>query len=292
MASILPFVNFLRKKGLPKLPAVVIPFVTMLSLIVLLIIPLISFVIEQIQTLITRFPFYMKQALVALNLTYDVNQIQSYLTNQSNNFSGSAFSVTSQVFGGLFSFLMIFIVSFYLLLYYDEFKKLISKLFHKDKRATVLSTLDEINIKLGAWLRGQILLCGFIGLFSWIALKALGIPYDIPLALLSGILEVVPTLGPIISAVPAVIVALTISPSLAVTVIVAYILIQLVENNILVPKVMEKAVGLNPVAVILAVLIGANLIGISGALLAIPLVTFILVILKSLEHKHPPHPPE
>lgn len=285
-SSILPFVNFLRKRHVPKLPAVIIPFVTMLGAIILLIVPLFPFVISQIQSLIAGFPTYLKEAIHTLGLSVDSSQIQSYLINEARNISRNAFSVTTQVFGGIFSFMMIFIVSFYLLLYYDELKKLFSRLFHPEKRPYVLATIDKTNEKLGAWLRGQVILCFFIGLISWISLTALGIPNALPLALLSGLLEVVPTLGPILSAIPAVIVALTISPTMAISVIIAYIIIQLVENNFLVPKIMERAVGLNPIVVILGVLIGANLIGVSGALLAIPLITFIIVIIKSLENNH------
>jgi len=113
----------------------------------------------------------------------------------------------------------------------------------------------------------------------------LNVPNALPLALLAGIFEIVPTLGPILSAVPAVIIALTISPTLAISVAISYIVIQLLENNLLVPKIMEKAVGLNPIVVIFGVIIFANLIGISGALLAIPIITFMLVIIKSLDSK-------
>lgn len=286
-SSIMPFVRFLRRKHVPKLPAVIIPFVIMLCAIVILIVPLIPFVITQIQSLISGFPLYLKEATQTLGFSLDYNQVQAYLANEAKNFGRNAFAVTTQVFGGIFSFMMIFIISFYLLLYYDEVKKIFAQLFRPDHRPYVLATLDKINEKLGAWLRGQILLCLFIGLLSWITLFFLGVPNALPLALLSGVLEVVPTLGPILSAVPAVIVALTISPTLAITVIIAYILIQLIENNLLVPKVMQKAVGLNPIVVILGVLIGANLIGFSGALLAIPLLTFIIVIIKSLGQKQP-----
>ncbi len=287
MASILPSVNYLRKKNFPKLLAVVIPYSTVLIALILLIFPLVPFVIAQIQILIAGFPLYLKQATLTLGLSLDSTQLQSYLANQLSNISKNAFDLTTQVFGGFFTFIMVFIISFYLLLYYDEFKKFIAGLFPHEKRPYIASTLDEINDKLGLWLRGEIILMSFIGLLSWIALLSLGIPNALPLALLSGLLEIVPTLGPVLSAIPAVIVALTISPTLAISVIIVYTLIQLIENNFLVPKIMEKAVGLNPIVVILGVLVGANLIGISGALLAIPLITFILVIFKSLEKKHP-----
>lgn len=139
-----------------------------------------------------------------------------------------------------------------------------------------------VNEKLGSWLQGQAILSLFIGLITWIALTLLGIPFALPLALLAGMLEVVPTLGPTLAAIPAVIVALTISPTMAVVVAATYILIQMLENQLLVPKIMERAVGLNPVIVIVGVSIGANLLGVVGALLAIPFISFCIVIYKAI----------
>jgi predicted PurR-regulated permease PerM len=285
MASILPVVVFLRKRRFPNIFAVAIPFFAMLFAIVLLILTLIPFFIDQAQNLIIKFPLYFKQALLTLGVSLEVNQVQSYLTSQIDSISANAFTFTTKVFGGIFSLMMIFIVSFYMLLYYDEFKRLIARLFRPDTHSNILSAIDKVNEKLGAWLRGQIVLSLFIGVLSWILLTALGVPNALPLALLAGLLEIVPTLGPILSAIPAVIIAITISPTLAISVAIGYIVIQLIENNLLVPKIMEKAVGLNPIVVIMGVLIFSNLIGISGALLAIPLIAFAIVILKSLEQK-------
>jgi predicted PurR-regulated permease PerM len=100
---------------------------------------------------------------------------------------------------------------------------------------------------------------------------------------MAGILEIVPTIGPIISAVPATIVALTISPGLALSIVVLYIIIQALENNLLVPKIMEKAVGLNPIIIIVGVLIGGKFLGIIGALLAVPTIATIIIIVKSFK---------
>ena len=231
------------------------------------------------------FPIYLKQAGQILGVSINTEQVQNYFTGELNSYSKDAFAVTTKIFGSIFSVLAIFIISFYLNYYYDEFKNFFAKLFRHDSRPFVLKTLDLINDKLGAWLRGELLLMICIGLMSWFALTILKVPNAIPLALLSGILEIIPTLGPIISAIPAVIVAITISPALALTVIIIYVIIQLIENHFLVPKVMEKAVGLNPVIIILSVIIGANLMGMSGALLAIPFISFIIVIFKSVERK-------
>lgn len=286
MAAVLPIVESLRKRGWPKILAVLVPYLTIIISIFLLIVPLVPFVVSQIQSLAVNFPRFIDSSADSLGVSMDPGQLRTYANSQVNNLGKSAVNVTTQVFGGLFSVITIFVVSFYLLMYNDSFKKGLAKLFHKNDREYVHEALSHINDKLGAWMRGQILLSLFIGLLSWMGLTILGIPYALPLALLAGMLEVLPTIGPIISAVPAVIIALTVSPTMALAVVGLYVLIQALENQVLVPKVMQKAVGLNPVIVILSIMIGTKLMGIAGALLAVPFLSLLIVVAKTLEERN------
>lgn len=285
MAAVLPAVDYLREKRLPKVFAVLIPYLAIIVAIFLLILPLVPFVAEQIQSLINSFPRFIDMSAETFGITIDPGQLRGYINSEINNLGKSALNVTTQVFGGLFSVITVFVVSFYLLMYNDSYKRFMASLFHKNDREYVQTTLNHINDKLGAWMRGQILLSIIIGLLSWIGLTILGLPYALPLALLAGLLEVVPTVGPILSSIPAIIIALTVSPTMALTVTVLYILIQTLENQLLVPKVMQKAVGLNPVVVILSIMIGTKLMGIAGALLAIPFVSLMIVIFNSVEKR-------
>lgn len=283
MAAILPIVSFLQKRNFPKLAAVFIPYFVIVLLLFLLIVPLVPFVVEQVKALIMGFPKYLNQVANLIGMKVDFKQIQGYLNGQENVIGSNALQVTTTFFGGLFTIITVFIVSLYLLLYNDSFKRNFAHLFHKNQHEKVLNTLSLVNEKLGAWLQGQVLLSVTIGVLTWIALMIVGMPFALPLALLAGLLEIVPTLGPTIAAIPAVIVALTISPTMALVVVVTYILIQMIEGQLIVPKIMQRAVGLNPVIVILGVTIGANLMGIVGALLSVPLISFIMVIYQSLE---------
>ena len=129
----------------------------------------------------------------------------------------------------------------------------------------------------------KVLLGDVIGIFTWIGLTAFGLQFAVPLGLIAGILEIVPTIGPIIAAVPAIIVALTISPGFAISIMLFYILVQMLENNILVPKIMQKAVGLNPIVIIIGVLIGSKFLGILGALLAVPFISMTQILFKSFK---------
>lgn len=285
MAALLPIATFLRKKRVPKVLAVLIPYFVILLILVILIVPLVPFIMEQLKALIVGFPKYLNQFAKIFGMKIDLNQIQGYLNGQLNTIGSNAFLVTTTVFGGVFTSITVFIVSLYLLLYNDSFKKNFAKLFHRNQQEKVLNTVSLVNEKLGAWLQGQIILSASIGLLTWIALLLLNFPFALPLAILAGVLEVVPTLGPTLSAIPAIIVALTISPTMALVIVATYILIQTLEGQLLVPQIMKRAVGLNPVAVILGVTIGANLMGIVGALLSIPFISFIIVLYKSVEEQ-------
>ena len=117
---------------------------------------------------------------------------------------------------------------------------------------------------------------------TYIGLALLHIEFALPLAIIAGILEIVPMIGPIISAVPAVLLALAISPVLALSVAVLYIIVQQIENNIFVPIVMKRSVGLSPLVTILSLLIGARLDGIGGAVVSVPIVLVFQVILASI----------
>src|SRR5260221_10985072 len=205
MAAVLPIVTYLRKKHFPKIIAVLLPYFIIVLLLIVLIIPLVPFVLEQLKSLIIGFPKYLQESANLFGITIDSRHVQNYLNGQFNSIGSNALQVTTTVFGGIFTVITFFIVSLYLLLYNDSFKRNFSLLFHRDQHAKVLNTLGLVNDKLGAWLQGQIILSLSIGVLTWIALMLLGIPFALPLALLAGILEIVPTLGPTLAAIPAVV---------------------------------------------------------------------------------------
>lgn len=286
MATLSPSVNLLKKKRVPRILAVLIPYVLTMSVIILLIIPIIPFFISQLQTLFTSFPTYLDQSAKLLNIKLDLSDINNLVTKDLEGIGKNALLFTSKVFSGVFSLLAIFVISFYFMLGQDRVKKEVTSLFPKQNEDRILATISQIETKLGAWFRGQVILSFSIGFSTWIALTLLGIPFALPLALLAGILEIVPTIGPIISAIPAIIVALSISPTITITVIVFYVVIQMLENNFLVPKIMEKAVGLNPIIIILGVMVGTKLMGVLGALLSVPFITMLLVLFRNLKRNN------
>ena len=283
MAALNPFVRILRSFKIPKIIAVVLVYAVVIAFIVLLVIPILPFFISQMESLLKAIPAYIDSASQSLGIQVNKTQINSLIAPAASSIGQNALSVTSKVFGSVFSIITLFILSFYMLLDRQRLGKAVPNLLPEEYKEKGILTVHLVEEKLGAWLRGQVVLSLAIGFITWIALTVLNVPYALPLAILAGFLEIIPTLGPIIAAIPAVIVGLAISPIMAATVILTYIGIQLAENNILVPKIMEKAVGLNPVVIIVAILIGANLLGVMGALLSIPFVSAAIIIFRALK---------
>ena len=151
-----------------------------------------------------------------------------------------------------------------------------------DQRLRVRRLSRAVSQRLGGWARGQLLLMLAIGLVSFLVLLALGVDYPVPLAIWAGLTEIIPLLGPILGAVPAVLVALADDPVKALAVGLAYLLIQQVEGNFLVPKVMERVVGLHSYLVLASVLIGGALLGILGVLLAVPVAATVDALITEL----------
>lgn len=283
MAALSPLVELLRSYKIPKALAVTISYLGALMIVVLLIVPLVPFFVSQIQSLLIDFPLYIDKTARILGITLDNNKLQGIVASEFESIGKNAFSLTTKVFGGIISLLTILVVSFYLMLDHRKLKEGIASWFSEGHKKDVLETMVLVEEKLGAWVRGQIVLCIFIGVLTWVVLTALGVPFALPLAVIAGLLEVIPTIGPIVSAVPSVIVTLAVAPHLTLFVIVAYFLIQLVENNFLVPKIMQKAVGLNPIVIIIGVILGGEVMGILGALLSVPFISMIVILIHSLK---------
>ncbi len=218
-------------------------------------------------------PGYIKTVLPLYTL--DSQTITQQLTPLGQNI----FKVTIGLFSNIVSFFTILVISFYLLIERKHLEFFLGGFMGLEGSKRLLLILHKVEERLGAWVRGQLTLAFVIGFATFIGLTLLDIPYVLPLSIIAGILEIVPTIGPIISAIPAILVALTISPIFALIVAALYFLIQQAENHLIVPFVMKTVVGLPPLVTIIALLVGAKLSGIEGALLAVPVVVTVETII-------------
>ena len=174
----------------------------------------------------------------------------------------------------------ILVITFYLTISKNGFRQFLEFIVPSKYHTNLLRMFSMSQKKVGLWFRGQLLLCSIIGILSFIGLLILGVQYALVLGLIAGISEIIPFVGPILGAIPAVVLAFIQSPIKALLVIILYIVIQQFENHIIVPNLMNRVIGLNPIVVIVTILIGGKLAGIIGAIVAVPVATVIVMLAK------------
>ncbi len=294
-AAIEPVASWLVRKRIPRSFSVLIIFIILFlvvgGLTSLLVPPIISQFKSFTQELPSQFD-KLTQTFSGFEYYFRSHGIefssQDFFKNlgiQLTESSGKIFSTTASIFSGFISIIAILSLAFYLSVKEEGMKIFLTSVTPAIHQNYAVSLAERIRERIGKWLQGQLLLMLIIFILDFIALYFLNVPYALILAMFAGIMEIIPYLGPILSAIPAVFVGFLVSPLTGLLVLAAYIIIQQFENHIIVPQIMKKAIGLNPVTVILALLIGAKLGGVLGAILAIPLAAAVSVFAKDLLQK-------
>lgn len=226
--------------------------------------------------------FLIDKGLLEERLTWQEAVDRAPVDDPSGQAIGTLVGAASGVLGGLLGFLTVLILTFYLLVQGDSIRNGFLKLFPRERRPDLAAASRDITEKVSAWLGGQLVLALVIGTTSAIGLWLLGIPFFYVLALISAIGELIPVVGPILAAVPAIAVAASISLQKVLLVTIFFVVQQQFENHVLVPKVMERQVGVSAVTVIVALLIGGHLLGVAGAILAVPTAAILQVLFTQL----------
>ena len=195
---------------------------------------------------------------------------------------GTVAMAATGVVSGFFALLTVLILTFYLLIESDTLFRGFARLFPRTDRPRVREAAAEISVKVSAWLSGQLFLGAVIGVSAAIGLYTLGVPYFYVLALVAAFGEMIPVVGPVLSAIPAVAVGFTVSPKTGLFVLIFFLAQQQIENHFLVPKIMSRQVGVSAVTVIIALLIGGSVLGILGAILAVPTAAILQVVIEEL----------
>jgi predicted PurR-regulated permease PerM len=190
-----------------------------------------------------------------------------------------ALAWTAKTFLGVVT---VIVLTFYLLVESDALWAGFARLFARESRPRVIEASRKISTKVSAWLSGQLILAGTIGSSAAVFLYLVGVPYFYVLALIAAFGEMIPVVGPFLSAIPAILAALAVSPRTALYVAIFWLLQQQVENHLLVPKIMQRQVGVSPVTVMVALLLGGSLLGIIGAVLAVPTAAIVQVVIEEL----------
>jgi predicted PurR-regulated permease PerM len=274
---------------LPRWLAILVIYAALIGSIVVIGMVVVPPLIEQAEELWRTLPQKIAQAQAGLIRIGVLRQpITLGEAVQQAPAAGSAGAVTTiigairNVMGGVFGVITLLLLTFYMLVEAREILSFFVRLFPRKHRTRVGVLSATVSAKVSAWLGGQLLLSAIIGLTSAIGLWLMGVPYSHVLALISAIGEMIPMVGPILSAIPAILVAATVSPGLAAGVAVFFIVQQQVENTILVPKIMGRQVGLSAVTVIIALGMGGQLLGVVGAILSVPTAAIVQVLFQEL----------
>jgi predicted PurR-regulated permease PerM len=274
-------------RALPRWFAILIIYLTVILVATVTGLLVVPPLLDQAQDLWQRAPVLIDQAqefLIRHRLLNHHITLEEAFRNAPGpgDAMGTISSALTFAFGGIIAFVTILILTFYLLVDSDKLFAAFSRLFPRGERQRVEEVATKISSKVSAWLNGQMILAGVIGVTSAIGLYFLGVPYFYVLALVTAFGEMIPMVGPILSAIPCMAVALTVSPRTAIFTALFLLAQQQLEAHVLVPKVMERQVGVSAVTVIIALLIGGALLGILGALLAVPTAAIIQVVIQEL----------
>ena len=298
MTALNPIVSFLVRFKVPRVLAILLVYILLIAAVTWGLASILPPLIDQTTNLANRLPFYLtetSQWLSSLGIKAVSPEVLSGQIAELGAIPANIISIVVSFFSNLITIVTVLVLTFYLLLERDNLNRYLLALFGDGKEKAAKNFVDKLEHRLGGWVRGELILMTIIGVLTYLGLIALGIPYALPLAIFAGILEIVPGIGPIVSSIPAILLGFTVSPVMAAAVAALYFLIQQLENNLIVPNIMRRVAGVNPLVTMVSIAIGLKLAGIVGAILAVPIVILIHVAaieifeldeLRALEEHH------
>lgn len=280
MEGLNPAVTWLQKLRLPRAVAIIIVYAIIAAAISFSFAGIIPALVEQSTNLIRSLPDTIQSINIWGINPGDFSSQLKLLENLPSNIASTALSI----FSNIISVFVFFVITFYLLLERKNFDKYLIEIFG-DRSHKAVKVVNQLEKRLGSWVSAELFLMLIIGILSYVGYLIIGINYALPLAIIAGILEIVPNIGPTIASILAGLFGLTISPLIGALAVVWGIIVQQLENNFIVPKTMKETVGINPLITILLIASGAQLGGIIGAVIAVPLYLTAETIFKTLSEK-------
>lgn len=277
MTIVNPLVRKLQRFRIPRIVSIIFIYVLIIGLFSLVIGLVLPPLVEQTKNFAVSAPEYLRNIETPF---FKGSDIAAQLTQELGAIPSQAVKVGVSFFANIVSVVTVFVFAFYLLLERNKLDDHLSTLVGEENSKKVARIVDRLEVKLGGWARAELLLMTIVGTLSYIGFLVLGIPFALPLAILAGLLETVPTLGPILGAIPAIMVGFGVSQFAGISVAAMAFLIQQLENYIIVPKVMQDSVGVSPIVTLSALIIGFKIAGVVGAILAVPTVITLGVLGK------------
>ena len=289
-----PVVSWLHRRGLPRIAGGILVYLVLLAILIGFMLLLFPLLVEQGTTIAAAVPGYYQsirewmvntpnQALVRLSEFLPATLPSLAPTQQTGPqmlvFAGQAASYIASAAKAIFIAIAFLLLTFHWTLDGPRTIQSWLLLVPRGQRESISELISAMETKVSFYLAGQGILCLAIGIMALVVYLLIGLPNILVLALVAGALEAVPMIGPVLGAIPAAVIAFSISPSKLIWVVVATLVIQQVENAILVPRVMRRSVGVNPFVSLLAIFAFSSLFGIAGALIAIPIAAIIQLLL-------------
>ncbi len=294
-SSIEPLVLWAEKKRIKRLLAVIFIYLLITLILILFFVFFLPSLLEEAVVYLNNIPENISLSDIGFSSTnqlvetisdksFSIKQFIESLKTFVPGTSESAFKTASIIFGGALSFVLMIVLSFYLAVQQDgvgNFLRIVSPPKHHDY---IINLWKRSQRKIGYWMQGQLLLGFIIGILVYLGLMILGIKHALLLASIAAVFELIPIFGPILSAVPAVLIAVVNGAiTSGLLVIGLYIIIHQFENHLLYPLVVRKIIGISPIIVIIALVIGAKLAGFIGVLLAVPIASALMEYVNDLE---------
>lgn len=291
-AGIEPTVEWLEKQKIPRVVVVPILYILSLSAMLLMFYIFLPTLFNELwilsQSLPERYGSFLSNLFQTPGfgeygfLAPALDEVLLNMQDRVANIIPNIFGFISTVFGGLISFLLVIVFSFYLSLRRKDLEKSILAVTPEKHKDTAKVILRSTQRRLGRWLQAMFVLATFMGVATFIALSLLNVKIALTVGILAGILELVPYVGPFIAGGIILIAGSTVSLPVGLIALLAYILLQQLENTVVVPAVMSRVVGFNPLFIIIFVLIGAELAGLWGILVAVPLAAAIAELMRGI----------
>jgi predicted PurR-regulated permease PerM len=293
--AIRPAVEWLHRRGVSRANGVIIIYILIAALVagfVAMVVPLLADQAAGISETLPEYYLSFRSWLInsgnrlLQNIGWRMPSEITLLISRNSSTEevldqvGQTLLYTNLILKSLLGTLAVFLLAYYWTQESNFIMRAFLRIVPSHRKKSLREFMQLAETKLGGYIRGQGLLCIAVGFAAFIAYLLIGLPYLLVLAIFAGVMELVPIFGPVLGAIPAFLVALSISPSHAIWVIVATIAIQLLENAVLVPRIMKHSMGVNPIIVLLSLMAFGSVFGILGALLALPLAAIIQLLVS------------
>lgn len=291
-AALVPAIGKLRQWGLSRTAAVIVVYTVLFSIVILLVAVFLPLFFSEVKEFLQSWPLYTTRLdsllgglavyLSSIGIDFNKDQLMQNISGNITDGFTHIYSTTINLFQGFIHAIGFFFLALYLSLEEKGIEKFFLLLTPKEYHTQALSIASRMQGKVSQWLFGQVILMLIAFVMYYIGLSLLGVPYALAIAFFGGLMEILPYIGPVLAAIPAVLIGLLSSPVLGFSALVFYVIAHQVEAHIVAPQVMKHSAGLSPVALILAILIGLELGGALGIILSVPITMVLSVFVEDI----------